>query len=85
MNLCRSWGGNLHYLEIPVNQEVGLKVIVVLPERIDELLRYLESICGGGGVCKHMQYHIIYINIQTIKKPKRQDIVTPIIIEGGLE
>lgn len=31
------------YLEVAVDQKVGLKVIVVLTERIDELLGYLKG------------------------------------------
>lgn len=57
--LVRSWRGwgqgcfgclgmvatQMSHLEVSVYQKVGLKVIVVLSERVDELLGYLK---GGG-------------------------------------
>lgn len=37
------------HLEVAVDQKVGLKVIVVLSKRIDELLRYLKE---EGGIIR---------------------------------
>lgn len=41
--------GTEPHLEVAVDQKVGLKVIVVLSKRIDELLRYLKE---EGGIIR---------------------------------
>lgn len=37
------------YLKVSVNDKVGLKIIIILSERVDELLCHLGE-GGGGGV-----------------------------------
>lgn len=37
------------YLKVSVNDKVGLKIIIILSERVDELLCHLGD-GGGGGV-----------------------------------
>lgn len=48
--MVATWKSHLEpesYLEVSIDQKVGLKVIVVLSEGVDELLSYLR---GEGGV-----------------------------------